>query len=88
MTTDPFMQSVMGPPFSYGMPAFDSNSVVTYSTLQNMGMGEGSSNYPMQGSTRGNSVPFNAIPYDGDHIPPPPPSLGGSFQQPIELNAN
>jgi hypothetical protein len=28
-TTAPFTQSAMGPPFSYGMPDFDSNSVLT-----------------------------------------------------------
>ena len=84
----PFMQSVMGPPFSYGMPEFDSNSILTYSTLQNMGLGEGNSKYLVQGSTRGISVPFNVIPYGGVHIPPPPPSLSGAFQQPIGLNAN
>jgi hypothetical protein len=37
---------------------------------------------------RGTSVPFNAIPYGGGHIPPLSPSLGGAFQQPIGLNAN
>jgi hypothetical protein len=78
----------MGPPFSYGMLGFDSNSVLTYSTLQTMGLGEGSSNYPMQGSTGGTSIPFNAIPYDGGHIPPLSPSLDGAFQQPIRPNSN
>jgi hypothetical protein len=53
-----------------------------------MGLGAGSSNDPMQGSTEGTSVPFNVIPYGGDHIPPLSPSLGGDFQQPIRLNAN
>jgi hypothetical protein len=70
------------------MPDFDSNSVLTYSTLQTMGLGAGSSNSPMQGSTGGTSVPFNAIPYGGGHIPPSSPSLGGAFQQPIGPNAN
>jgi hypothetical protein len=87
-TTAPFTQSATGPPFSYGMPDFDSNLVLTYSTLQTMGLGVGSSNAPMQGSTGGTSVPFNAIPYGGGHIPPPSPSLGGAFQQPIGPNAN
>jgi hypothetical protein len=87
-TTAPFTQSAMGPPFSYGMPDFDSNSFLTYSTLQTMGMGVGSSNYPMQGSTKGTSVPFNSIPYGGGHIPPPSPLIGGAFQQPIGPNAN
>jgi hypothetical protein len=53
-----------------------------------MGLGVGSSNAPVQGSTGGTSVPFNAIPYGGGHIPPPSPSLGGAFQQPIGPNAN
>jgi hypothetical protein len=43
-TTAPFTQSATGPPFSYGMPGFDSNSVLTYSTLHTMGLGERSSN--------------------------------------------
>jgi hypothetical protein len=84
----PFTQSVTGPPFSYLMLNFDSNSVLTYSTLQTMGLRAGSSNTPMKGSTRGASVPFNAIPYGGGHIPPPSPSLGGAFQQPIKSNSN
>jgi hypothetical protein len=42
----------------------------------------------MQGSTGGTSVPFNAMPCSGGHIPPPSPSLGGAFQQPIGLNVN
>jgi hypothetical protein len=49
MTTAPFTQSATGPPFSYGMPDFDSNSVLTYSTLQTMGLGAGSSNLPCKG---------------------------------------
>jgi len=32
-TTALSTQSVKGPPFSYGMPDFDTNSVLTYSTL-------------------------------------------------------
>jgi hypothetical protein len=87
-TIAPFTQSVMGPPFSYGILSFDSNSILTYSTLHTMGLGVGSSNDPMQGSIEGTSVPFNAIPYGGGHIPPLSPSLGGDFQQPIGLNAN
>jgi hypothetical protein len=43
-TTVAFTQSVTGPPFSYGMPSFDRNFVLTYSTLQTMGLGVGSSN--------------------------------------------
>jgi hypothetical protein len=67
---------------------FDSNSVLTYSTLQTMGLGAGSSNAPLQGSAAGTTSPFNAIPYGGGHIPPSSPSLGGAFQQPIRPNAN
>jgi hypothetical protein len=31
--TDPFNESVTGPPFSYEIPGFDMNYVVSYSTL-------------------------------------------------------
>jgi hypothetical protein len=81
-------ECMTGAPFSYGMPGFDSNSVLTYSTLQTMGLGAGSSNAPLQGSVMGTTAPFNAIPYGGGHIPPPSPSLGGMFQQSIGPNAN
>jgi hypothetical protein len=74
-----FTQSATSPPFSYGIPEFDSNSVLTYSTLHTMGMGVGISNTLVQGSNGGSSVPFNAIPYGGVHIPPPSPSLNGAF---------
>jgi hypothetical protein len=87
-TTVSFTQNMTGAPFSYGMPDFDTNSVLTYSTLQTMGLGAGSSNAPLQGSAIGTTAPFNAIPYGGGHIPPPSPSLGGAFQQPIGPNAN
>jgi hypothetical protein len=53
-----------------------------------MGLGEGSSNTPMQGYIVGTSVSFNSIPYDGSHIPPMSPSLGNTFQQPIGSSAN
>jgi hypothetical protein len=79
-TTVLFTQNATGTPFSYGMPNFDTNSVLTYSTLQTMGLGAGSSNAPLQGSTMGTTAPFNAIPYGGGHIPPPSPSLGDAFQ--------
>jgi len=36
----------------------------------------------------GTIVPFNYIPYSGSHIPPPSPSLGGSFQHSIGSNTN
>jgi hypothetical protein len=86
--TAPFTQSATGPPFSYGMPDFDMNSVLTYSTLQTMGLGVGSSNAPLQGSMGGTSTPYNAIPYGGGHIPPSSPSLGGAPQQPVGPNMN
>jgi hypothetical protein len=75
-TTAPFTQSATGPPFSYGMPNFDTNFILTYSTLQTIGLGAGSSNAPLQGSMGGTLAPYNAIPYDGGHIPPSSPSLG------------
>jgi hypothetical protein len=53
-----------------------------------MGLGEGISNAPVQGSTGGSSFPFNAIPYGGGHIPPLSPSLGGTFEKPIESTTN
>jgi hypothetical protein len=61
--TAPFTQSATGPPFSYGMPSFDTNSVLSYSTLQTMGLGVGSSNTPLQGSMGGTTTPYNAFPY-------------------------
>jgi hypothetical protein len=86
--TAPFTQSATGPPFSYGMPDFDTNSVLTYSTLQTMGLGAGSSNAPLQGSMGGTSAPYNAFPYGGGHIPPSSPSLDGAPQQPVGPNMN
>jgi hypothetical protein len=86
--TAPFTQSATGPPFSYGMPDFDSNLVLTYSPLQTMGHGKGSSKTLMQGSTGGTLVPFNVIPYVAGNIPLLSPFLGGTFQQPIEPNDN
>lgn len=47
LTTVPSIQNASGAPFSYGMPSFESNSVITYSNLQVLGMGEGSSNAPL-----------------------------------------
>jgi hypothetical protein len=70
------------------MAGFDSSSTLNYSTLHTIGLEEGSSNAPLKGSFIGTTVPFNAIPYDGGHIPPPSPSLGGSFLQPSRLNTN
>jgi hypothetical protein len=86
--TAPFTQSATGPPFSYGMPGFDTNSVLSYSTLQTLGLGVGSSNAPLQGSMGGTSAPYNAFPYGGGHIPPSSPSLGGAHQHSVGLNVN
>jgi hypothetical protein len=87
-TTAPFTQSAMSHPFSYGIPRFDINSFLTYSTLQTMGLEEGSSNSPKQVSTGGTYFSFNVNPYGGDHIPPPSPSLDCDFQSPIMPNTN
>jgi hypothetical protein len=78
--TAPFTQSVTGPPFSYGMPGFGTSTVLSYSTLQTLGLGVGSSNAPLQGSMGGTSSPYNSFPYRGGHIPPSSPSLGGAHQ--------
>jgi hypothetical protein len=86
--TAPFTQSATGPPFSYGMPGFDTNSILSYSTLQNLGLGEGSSNAPLQGSMGGTSAPYNAFPYGGGHIPPSSPSLSGAHQHSAGPNVN
>jgi hypothetical protein len=37
--TAPFTQSVIGPLLSYVMPGFDTNSILSYSTLENLGLG-------------------------------------------------
>jgi hypothetical protein len=67
---------------------FDTNSFLTYYTLQTMVLEAGSSNTPLQGSTTGTTIPFNAIPYGGGHILPMIPLLDGDFQQLIEPNLN
>jgi hypothetical protein len=79
--TTPFTPSATGPPFSYGMPSSGTSPVLSYSTLQTLGLGEGSSSTPLQGHMGGTPVSFNAFPYGGGHIPPSSPSLGGSHQQ-------
>src|ERR1700678_525714 len=79
--TPPFTPSATGPPFSYGMPSSGTSPTLTYSTLQTLGLGEGSSNAPLQGQLGGIPVPFNAFPYVGGHISPSSPSLGGLHQQ-------
>jgi hypothetical protein len=81
--TTPFTPSAIGPPFSYGMPSFGTSTVLSYSTLQTLGLGVGSSSAPLQGHMGGTPIPFNAFPYGGGHIPPSSPSLGGSHQQSV-----
>jgi hypothetical protein len=56
--TTPFTPSVTGPPFSYGMPSLGTSPALTYSTLQTLGLGAGSSNTPMQGYLGVTPVPF------------------------------
>jgi hypothetical protein len=82
--TTPFTPSVTGPPFSYRMPSSCTSPVLSYSTLQTLGLGAGSSSAPLQGHMGGTPTPFNAFPYGGVHIPPSSPSLGGSHQQSVE----
>jgi hypothetical protein len=78
--TPPFTPSATGPPFSYVMPSSGTSHVLSYSTLQTLGLGVGSSSTPLQGHMGGAPTPFNAFPYGGGHIPPLSPSLGGSHQ--------
>jgi hypothetical protein len=87
-TTAPFTQSATGPPFSYGMPSSGTSPVLSSFTLQNLGLGAGSSNTPLQGSIGGNSTSFNAFPYGGGHIPPSSPSLDGAHQHSVRLNTH
>jgi hypothetical protein len=76
----PFTPSATGPPFSYRMPSLGTSLVLSYSTLQTLGLGAGSFSTPLQGHMGGTPSPFNAFPYGGGHIPPSSPSLGGSHQ--------
>jgi hypothetical protein len=78
--TTPFTPSATGPPFSYGMPSSGTSPVLTYSTLQTLVLGAGSSSAPLQGHLGGTPVLFNAFPYARGHIPPLSPSLGGPHQ--------
>jgi hypothetical protein len=78
VATAPFTPRVTGPPFSYEMPSSSTSSILSYSTLQTLGLGAGSSNAPLQGHMGGTSAPFNAFPYRGVHIPPSSLSLGGT----------
>jgi hypothetical protein len=79
---------VFGAPFSYGMSDFDSSLILTYSTLQTIGLGAGNSNAPLQGFVTSTTVSFNSIPYGGGHIPLPSPLIRVTFHQPIEVNTN
>jgi hypothetical protein len=81
--TTPFPQSAIGPPFSYGMLISGTSPILSYSTSQTLGLGERSSNAPLQGHMGGTLAPFNAFPYGGGHIPPSSPSLGGTHQQSV-----
>jgi hypothetical protein len=77
----PLQPSATGPPFSYGMPSSGTSPVLSYSTSKTSGMWVGSSNTPLQGHMGGTPAPFNSFPYEGGHIPPSSPSLGGTHQQ-------
>jgi hypothetical protein len=79
-TIFPFIHNTTHTPFSYGILVFDTNSVLTYSTLRTMGLGVVSSSAPLKGLVAGTTIPFNAIHYSRVHIPPPSPLLGDSFQ--------
>jgi hypothetical protein len=79
--TPPFTPSATGPLFSYGMPSSGTSLALTYSTLQTLGLGVGSSNAPLQGQLGGIPIPFNVFPYAGGHISPSSPSLSGLHQQ-------
>jgi hypothetical protein len=81
VATTPFTPSVIGSPFSYMIPSSSTSPVLSYSTLQTLGLGAGSSSTPLQGHMGGTPAPFNTFPYGGGHIPPSSPSLGGLHQQ-------
>jgi hypothetical protein len=63
------------------MPSSEMSLALTNSTSQNLGLGAGSSNAPLQGQLGGIPVSFNAFPHAGGHIPPSSSSLGGPHQQ-------
>jgi hypothetical protein len=83
LATTPFTPSVIGPPFSYGMPGSGTSLVLSYSTSQTSSLGVGSSNTPLQVYMGGTPAPFNTFPYGGGHIPPSSPFLGGTHQQSV-----
>jgi hypothetical protein len=86
--TPPYTPSATGPPFSYGMPSSGTSPALTSSTLQNLGLGAGISNAPLQRQLGGIPIPFNAFPYVGGHIPPSSPSLSVLHQQSAEQPAH
>jgi hypothetical protein len=86
--TAPLTQSATGPSFSYRMPSFDTNYVLSYSTLQTLGLRVGSSNAPLQGSMGGTSSLYNIFPHERGHIPPSSPLLGGAHQHSVGPNIN
>jgi hypothetical protein len=88
MATAPFTQSMTDPPFLYGLPSSGTSPILSYSTLQTLGLGERSYNDPLQGPMGGTSAPFNAFPYGGGHIPPLSPLLDGTHQQSIGPNTH
>jgi hypothetical protein len=74
--------------FSYGMPGFGTRTILSYSNLQTLGLGAGSSNTHMQRSMGGTSAPYSSFPYRGGHIPPSSPSLDGAHQDSVRPNTN
>jgi hypothetical protein len=70
------------------MPRFDMKYVISFSTLYNLGLGEGISNAPLQESMGGTSDSYKSFPYGGGHIRPSSPSLGSSHQHSIGPNVN
>ena len=88
LTIVPSIHNVSSTLFSCRLSGFDSSSSLTYSTLQIVHMGEGSSTAPLQGYFVGTTTLFNVIHYGGGHIPPLSPSLGGDFQHSFGLNIN
>jgi hypothetical protein len=87
-TTAPFTQSAIGPLFSYRMPNLGTSPVLSYSTLQTLGLGAGISNAPPQGPIGGTSAHFNAFPYGGGHIPPSSHSLSGTHKKSLGPNTH